>query len=144
MDWTDWTADSAAAAALGMKLLYNDGFRKPELETENCRFADRDELFEKSDVIALHCPLFPDTKGLINRNTIAKMKDGVILLNSSRGALVVDEDLAEALNSGKVYAAGLDVVSEEPISMDNPLFRRRTVLLHLISLGLLRKAGPNC
>ena len=80
-----------------------------------------DELFEKSDVIALHCPLFPDTKGLINRNTIAKMKDGVILLNSSRGALVVDEDLAEALNSGKVYAAGLDVVSEEPISMDNPL-----------------------
>lgn len=112
---------AAAAAALGMKLLYNDGFRKPELETENCRYADRDELFEKSDVIALHCPLFPDTKGLINRNTIAKMKDGVILLNSSRGALVVDEDLAEALNSGKVYAAGLDVVSEEPISMDNPL-----------------------
>jgi len=112
---------AAAAAALGMKLLYNNGFRKPELETENCRFADRDELFEKSDVIALHCPLFPDTKGLINRNTIAKMKDGVILLNSSRGALVVDEDLAEALNSGKVYAAGLDVVSEEPISMDNPL-----------------------
>lgn len=109
------------AAALGMKILYNDGFRRAELETENCRFAERGELFEKSDVIALHCPLFPDTQGLINRDTIAKMKDGVILLNSSRGALVVDEDLAEALNSGKVYAAGLDVVSQEPISMDNPL-----------------------
>lgn len=112
---------AAIAAALGMKILYNDGFRRAELETENCRFAERGELFEKSDVIALHCPLFPDTQGLINRDTIAKMKDGVILLNSSRGALVVDEDLAEALNSGKVYAAGLDVVSQEPISMDNPL-----------------------
>ena len=112
---------AAIAAALGMKILYNDGFRRAELETENCRFAERGELFEKSDVIALHCPLFPDTQGLINRDTIAKMKDGVILLNSSRGALVVDEDLAEALNSGKVYAAGLAVVSQEPISMDNPL-----------------------
>lgn len=123
---------AAIAAALGMKILYNDGFRRAELETENCRFAERGELFEKSDVIALHCPLFPDTQGLINRDTIAKMKDGVILLNSSRGALVVDEDLAEALNSGKVYAAGLDVVSQEPISMDNPLLSRRTVLLLLI------------
>lgn len=123
---------AAIAAALGMKILYNDGFRRAELETENCRFAERGELFEKSDVIALHCPLFPDTQGLINRDTIAKMKDGVILLNSSRGALVVDEDLAEALNSGKVYAAGLDVVSQEPISMDNPLLSARTVLLLLI------------
>ena len=85
------------------------------------KFAEREELFRESDVIALHCPLFPDTRGMINRETIAAMKDGVILLNSSRGALIVDEDLAEALNSGKVYAAGLDVVSEEPISMDNPL-----------------------
>lgn len=112
---------AAIAAALGMKILYSDGFRKPELENENVKFAEREELFRESDVIALHCPLFPDTRGMINRETIAGMKDGVILLNSSRGALVVDKDLAEALNSGKVYAAGLDVVSEEPISMDNPL-----------------------
>lgn len=111
----------AIAAAMGMKILYNDGFRKPDLENENVKFAEREELFRESDVIALHCPLFPDTRGMINRETIAAMKDGVILLNSSRGALIVDEDLAEALNSGKVYAAGLDVVSEEPISMDNPL-----------------------
>lgn len=112
---------AAIASALGMKILYSDGFRKPELENENVKFAEREELFRESDVIALHCPLFPDTRGMINRETIAGMKDGVILLNSSRGALVVDRDLAEALNSGKVYAAGLDVVSEEPISMDNPL-----------------------
>lgn len=112
---------ASIASALGMKILYNDGFRKPELETENCQFAGREELFAKSDVIALHCPLFPDTKGMINKQTIAGMKDGVILLNSSRGALIVEKDLADALNSGKVYAAGLDVVSREPIARDNPL-----------------------
>ena len=72
---------------------------------------DRETLFRESDVIALHCPLFPDTEGLINRENIRKMKDGVIILNNSRGQLVVEKDLAEALNSGKVYAAGLDVVS---------------------------------
>ena len=120
---------AAIAAALGMKILYNDGFRKPELETENVKFAEREELFRESDVIALHCPLFPDTRGMINRETIAGMKDGVILLNSSRGALIVDEDLAEALNSGKVYAAGLDVVSEEPVSMENPLLSAQNCII---------------
>ncbi|WP_125143071.1 D-2-hydroxyacid dehydrogenase [Clostridium transplantifaecale] len=120
---------AAIAAAMGMKILYNDGFRKPELETENVKFAEREELFRESDVIALHCPLFPDTRGMINRETIAGMKDGVILLNSSRGALIVDEDLAEALNSGKVYAAGLDVVSEEPISMENPLLTAQNCII---------------
>lgn len=120
---------AAIAAAMGMKILYNDGFRKPELETENVKFAEREELFRESDVIALHCPLFPDTRGMINRETIAGMKDGVILLNSSRGALIVDKDLAEALNSGKVYAAGLDVVSEEPISMENPLLTAQNCII---------------
>ena len=80
-----------------------------------------DELFARSDVIFLHCPLFPSTEGIINKDNIAKMKDGVILINNSRGQLVVEQDLADALNSGKVYAAGLDVVSTEPIGADNPL-----------------------
>lgn len=120
---------AAVAAALGMKILYNDGFRKPELENENVKFAEREELFRESDVIVLHCPLFPDTRGMINKETIAGMKDGVILLNSSRGALIVDKDLAEALNSGKVYAAGLDVVSEEPISMENPLLTAQNCII---------------
>ncbi len=62
----------------------------------------------QSDVIALHCPLFPDTEGIINRETIGKMKDGVILINNSRGPLIVEKDLADALNCGKVRAAGLD------------------------------------
>ena len=72
------------------------------------------------DVISLHCPLFPDTEGIINKDTIAKMKDGVMIINDSRGPLIVEQDLRDALDSGKVAGAALDVVSTEPIQMDNP------------------------
>ena len=72
-------------------------------------------------MISLHCPLFPETKGIINAESIAKMKDGVIILNTSRGPLINEKDLADALSSGKVYAAAMDVVSEEPMRADNPL-----------------------
>ena len=80
-----------------------------------------DELLRRSDVISLHCPLFPETKGIVCAENIAKMKDGVIILNNARGGLIVEEDLASALHSGKIYAAGLDVVSTEPIQSDSPL-----------------------
>ncbi|MDR2247176.1 MAG: D-2-hydroxyacid dehydrogenase [Treponema sp.] len=92
-------------------------------------YVSLEELLARSDVIALHCPLFPSTQGIINKNTIAKMKDGVIILNNSRGPLVVEQDLADALNSGKVYAAGLDVVSTEPIKGDNPLLRAKNCVI---------------
>ena len=88
-----------------------------------------DELLRRSDVISLHCPLFPETREIINKNTIAKMKDGVIIINNSRGPLVAEQDLADALNSGKVYAAGLDVVSSEPISGDNPLLHAKNCII---------------
>lgn len=117
------------AQAFGMKILYQDAFCRPELETETCHFANLQELYRESDVIALHCPLLPSTKGMINREAIAQMKDGVILINAARGPLVVGEDLAEALNCGKVYAAGLDVVEKEPISMDNPLLSAKNCII---------------
>lgn len=112
---------SRVAQAFGMKVLAYDQYKNPALENENCRYTDLDTLLASSDVIALHCPLFPETENIINKDTIAKMKDGVIIINNSRGGLVVDQDLADALKSGKVYAAGLDAIAKEPIEMDNPL-----------------------
>ena len=88
-----------------------------------------DELLARSDVISLHCPLFPETKNLINRDAIAKMKDGVILINTSRGPVVNDADLREALESGKVYAAGADVSTVEPIPADSPLLGAKNMFL---------------
>ena len=87
-----------------------------------------EELLRVSDVISLHCPLFPETQGLINARTIAQMKDGVILINTSRGPVIQDADLAAALKSGKVYAAGLDVAAVEPIPADNPLLGLENVI----------------
>ncbi len=108
------------ASALGMKVL---AYNRSECD-EGCaigRYVSLEELLAQSDVISLHCPLFPETEGIINKAAISKMKDGVILLNTSRGPLIVEQDLADALNSGKVRAAAMDVVSEEPIRAENPL-----------------------
>ena len=122
-------ATGRIAQALGMKILAYDAYKNTALESESMRYVELDELYAKSDVIALHCPLFPETKGIINKNTIAKMKDGVIIINNSRGPLIVEEDLADALNSGKIYAAGLDVVSAEPIQEDNPLLKAKNCII---------------
>ena len=122
-------ATGRIAQALGMKVLAYDAYRNPALESETCQYADLDDVLAKSDVIALHCPLFSETEGMINRESIAKMKDGVIILNNSRGPLIVEKDLAEALNSGKVAAAGLDVVSTEPIKGENPLLKAKNCIL---------------
>lgn len=114
--------------AMNMKVLAYDTFES-EAGRKVAEYVDLDTLFAKSDVIFLHCPLFPATNGIINKDNIAKMKDGVILINNSRGQLVVEQDLADALNSGKVYAAGLDVVSTEPIQGDNPLLTAKNTLI---------------
>ncbi len=116
------------ASALGMKVLaYNRS--RSESGAKIAEYVELEELLARSDVISLHCPAFPETVGIINKDTIAKMKDGVILINNSRGALVVEQDLAEALNCGKVAAAAVDVVSSEPISDGNPLLSAKNCLI---------------
>lgn len=117
------------AQALGMNVLAYDTNQNAVLENVFCRYVGIEELLASSDVIALHCPLFPETTGMINRKTIAKMKDGVIIINNSRGKLIVDQDLADALKSGKVHAAGLDVLSQEPPEADNPLLSAPNCLI---------------
>ncbi len=116
------------AKALGMRVVAVDHY-PDDAGRALADYVALDELLADADVIALHCPLFPDTQGIVNRDTIAKMKNGVIILNNSRGPLIVEQDLADALNSGKVYAAGLDVVSTEPIRADNPLLKAKNCLI---------------
>lgn len=121
-------ATGRIAKALGMNILAFDSHPN-ESGGEIAEYVSFDALLKHSDVIALHCPLFPETAGIINRESIAKMKDGVIILNNSRGPLIVEQDLADALNSGKVAAAGLDVVSTEPIQNSNPLLRAKNCII---------------
>lgn len=114
--------------AFGMKVLAYD--QHPcDAGKEIAEYVTLEELWKQSDVISLHCPLFPSTEGIINKENIAKMKDGVIILNTSRGPLIVEKDLAEALKSGKVFAAAMDVVSTEPIREDNPLLGAENCLI---------------
>ena len=103
------------AQAFGMKVLAYSRRGAEDFHTE------LDELYAKADVISLHCPLTAENTGMINRDTIARMKDGVIILNTARGGLINEADLREALLSGKVYAAASDVTCKEPINADSPL-----------------------
>ena len=111
------------AKALGMRVIAFDARETDEALKLGVEYVSLDELFAQSDVLGLQMPLFPFNTGIINKENIAKMKDGVIIINNSRGQMVVEQDLADALISGKVAAAALDVVSTEPIKGDNPLLK---------------------
>lgn len=114
--------------AMNVNVLAYDGHQH-EAGRQVAEYVELDELLSRSDFIFLHCPLFPETEGIINRDNIAKMKDGVILINNSRGPLVVEQDLYDALESGKVAAAAVDVVSTEPISKDNVLLKAKNCII---------------
>ena len=117
------------AKALGMRVITYDARQTEAALALGVEYVSLDELFAQSDVLGLQMPLFPFNTGIINKENIAKMKDGVIIINNSRGQMVVEEDLAEALNSGKVAAAALDVVSSEPIKADNPLLKAKNCII---------------
>ena len=107
--------------AMDMQVLaYNRNPRR-ELECENLRFTDLDTLLRQSDIVSLHCPLTEQTRGLINEKALAKMKDGAILLNTSRGAVLDEQAVVAALDSGKLYAVGADVFATEPCGKDHLL-----------------------
>jgi glycerate dehydrogenase len=122
-------ATARIAQAFGMKVLAFDDYQNKALESDTLKYAEFDELLADADVISLHCPLFESTKGIINKDSLAKMKPGAMIVNTSRGPLVVEADLAEALNSGRIAGAALDVVSSEPIKADNPLLTAKNCII---------------
>lgn len=120
---------AAIAVAFGMKILAFDVNRENNAVPENFKWAELSEIWLASDVISIHCPLFPETKGLINKESLGKMKKSAFLINTSRGAIVAEEDLAAALNNGTIAGAGLDVLSIEPPSSDNPLLNAKNCII---------------
>ena len=104
-----------------MRVIAESRSRKHAPNWQPFAWAELDEIFSTSDFISLHCPLTPETKGLINTASLAKMKPTAFLINTSRGALVAEADLAEALNKGRIAGAAVDVLSAEPPLPNNPL-----------------------
>src|SRR5216117_4130904 len=118
------------APPFGLRVLYTARTPKPEFERETgARRADASQLLAESDIVSLHVPSTPETKGIINGETLARMKRGAILINTSRGDLIREEALAMALESGHLRAAGLDVYTDEPTIHPRLLAAPRTVLL---------------
>ena len=121
-------AEGRVAKALGMRVLAYDSYPNDKGRAVG-EYVELDELYAQADVITLHCNLTPENTGMINKESIAKMKDGAILINNARGQLIDEQDVADALNSGKLAAAGLDVVYTEPIRADNPLLKAKNCII---------------
>lgn len=117
------------ATAFGMNIIGNSRNWTDQSRRPNFKWAEIPELLAQSDVVSIHCPLFPDTKGLINKESLRSMKRSAFLLNTSRGPIIVDEDLADALNNDVIAGAGIDVLSAEPPSQENPLFTAKNCII---------------
>ena len=115
------------AKAFGMKVIAYNRSQCDE-GREIGEYVDLGTLFAQSDILTLHCPLFPETEKIINAENIAKMKDGAMLINTSRGGLLDEEAVAQALNTGKLRGAAVDVVSQEPMASGNPLLNSRCII----------------
>lgn len=120
---------AAIAAALGMRVVAHDSNESNPPEWAGFEWLTLDRIAAESDVLSLHCPLFADNKGMINRDRLSRMKRTAFLLNTSRGPLVVDQDLADALNEGQIAGAGLDVLSVEPPVASNPLLSAKNCIV---------------
>ncbi|GAB3950574.1 D-2-hydroxyacid dehydrogenase [Spirosoma harenae] len=117
------------ATAFGMTILGSKRHHTDQSHRSNFRWAEVSDILEQSDVVSIHCPLTPETKDLINQENLKRMKPTAFLLNTSRGPIVVDQDLADALNNDVIAGAGIDVLSLEPPAPDNPLFTAKNCLI---------------
>lgn len=120
-------AAAQIALAMGMKVLVYS--RTPKELPSGCEWVDLKELFTHSDVVSVHCPLTPQTEGMINRELLSLMKPTAFLLNTSRGQVINERDLADALNQGRLAGAGLDVLAKEPPAEDNPLITAKNCVI---------------
>ena len=116
------------AQALGMNVIATRRGDRPS-EVPGVTMVDMDTVFRESDVLSVHCPLTPETKGLVNAARLSTMKPSAYLLNTSRGPVINEADLADALNAGTICGAGLDVLSTEPPAADNPLLSAKNCLI---------------
>lgn len=123
------------ALAFGMKVI---AYNRSEKTAEGVEFTDLDTLLSQSHIVSLHCPLNAQSQNLINEKTIAKMKDGAFLINTARGPIVDEQALANALNSGKLAGAGVDVLCKEPMSEECPLYKTKNCIItpHIAWAGL--------
>lgn len=117
------------AEAFNMKIVAVSGHETNQSHRKNFRWVDMDTLAKESDIISFHCPLTEKTTGLVNKEFIGKCKDGAVIINTSRGPVINDSDLADALNNGKLRGAGLDVLTVEPPKADNPLLKAKNCFI---------------
>ena len=117
------------ATVFGMNIIAASRHETDQSERKNFRWAEINEVLAQADIVSIHCPLLPETKGLINADSLKRMKRSAFLLNTSRGPVVVEPDLADALNNGIIACAAIDVLSIEPPLKDNPLFNAKNCLI---------------
>ncbi len=130
------------ARALGMDVLACENFPQQDfVQEQGIELVDFEQLLQRSDIVSIHCPLNDETRGMMNRDAFALMKDRAILLNTARGGVVAEADLVEALQEGIIHAAGLDVFEVEPTSAENPLFELDNVVVSPHKAGTDEKSS---